>query len=76
MIQLFHVELLANWGAPDCIGLTGIQFLGPGFEPLDEELTRECQVRCEPSEVGTVGQLNKFVCELITENSHVNFGVK
>ena len=25
---VFHMELLENWGAPDCIGLTGIQFLG------------------------------------------------
>ncbi|VDN05821.1 unnamed protein product [Thelazia callipaeda] len=28
-IKVFHMELLENWGAPDCIGLTGLQFFGP-----------------------------------------------
>jgi hypothetical protein len=47
--QVFHIELLANWGSPDSIGLTGIQFLGPRFEPLNEVIAKECQVRCEPA---------------------------
>ncbi|VDK73915.1 unnamed protein product [Onchocerca ochengi] len=28
LLKVFHMELLENWGAPDCIGLTGLQFLG------------------------------------------------
>lgn len=35
MLSVFHVELLENWGAPDCIGLTGLQFLGPYGIVLD-----------------------------------------
>ncbi|KAI6232615.1 hypothetical protein M3Y99_01008200 [Aphelenchoides fujianensis] len=41
--KLFHMELSANWGAPDLIGLTGIQFLGPTGEPIS---TAGCIVRC------------------------------
>uniref|UniRef100_A0A914I8Z4 KATNIP domain-containing protein n=1 Tax=Globodera rostochiensis TaxID=31243 RepID=A0A914I8Z4_GLORO len=42
------MELLANWGCPDAIGLAGIQFLGPKFEPIADHLAMECVVRCEP----------------------------
>ncbi|CAD5207049.1 unnamed protein product [Bursaphelenchus okinawaensis] len=41
--KLFHLELTANWGFPDAIGLTGIQFLGKDGEPLDN---LDCTVRC------------------------------
>jgi hypothetical protein len=40
--------LLENWGSND-IGLTGVQFLGPGFSPLDENIAKECVIRCEPT---------------------------
>ncbi|VDK75114.1 unnamed protein product [Gongylonema pulchrum] len=36
------MELLENWGAPDCIGLTGLEFLGPHgiiLEHLDCNVT-------------------------------------
>ncbi|CAG9534229.1 unnamed protein product [Cercopithifilaria johnstoni] len=35
LLKVFHMELLENWGAPDCIGLTGLQFLGPNGIVLD-----------------------------------------
>uniref|UniRef100_A0A1I7VML8 DUF4457 domain-containing protein n=1 Tax=Loa loa TaxID=7209 RepID=A0A1I7VML8_LOALO len=35
LLKVFHVELLENWGAPDCIGLTGLQFLDPHGIVLD-----------------------------------------
>ncbi|VIO97313.1 Conserved hypothetical protein, putative [Brugia malayi] len=35
LLKVFHIELLENWGAPDCIGLTGLQFLGPHGIVLD-----------------------------------------
>ncbi|KAL3998297.1 hypothetical protein ACH3XW_14485 [Acanthocheilonema viteae] len=35
LLKVFHMELLENWGAPDCIGLTGLQFLGPHGIVLD-----------------------------------------
>ncbi|KAI6222775.1 hypothetical protein M3Y95_00929500 [Aphelenchoides besseyi] len=41
--KLFHMELSANWGCPDLIGLTGIQFLGSTGEPIS---TAGCVVRC------------------------------
>uniref|UniRef100_A0A915NXV0 KATNIP domain-containing protein n=1 Tax=Meloidogyne floridensis TaxID=298350 RepID=A0A915NXV0_9BILA len=46
--KLFHMELVESWGSADSIGLTGIQFLGPGFAPIDDNLAKECVVRCEP----------------------------
>ncbi|TKR92952.1 hypothetical protein L596_007501 [Steinernema carpocapsae] len=33
--RVFHMELHANWGASDIIGLTGVQFLGPHGNLLD-----------------------------------------
>ncbi|CAD5211495.1 unnamed protein product [Bursaphelenchus xylophilus] len=45
--NMFHMELLGNWGFPDAIGLTGIQFLGKDGEPLD---TANCTVRCSGEE--------------------------
>ncbi|EJW87964.1 hypothetical protein WUBG_01122 [Wuchereria bancrofti] len=42
LLKVFHMELLENWGAPDCIGLTGLQFLGPHgivLDPLDCSIT-------------------------------------
>lgn len=47
--KVFHIELLANWGCADAIGLTGIQFLGPKFQPLPDTLIKQCIVRSEPS---------------------------
>ncbi|KAL3086028.1 hypothetical protein niasHT_030452 [Heterodera trifolii] len=46
--KVFHMELLANWGCSDAIGLTGIQFFGPNFEPIADRIVKECVVRCEP----------------------------
>ncbi|KAL3114561.1 hypothetical protein niasHT_014368 [Heterodera trifolii] len=46
--KVFHMELLANWGCSDAIGLTGIQFFGPNFEPIADRMVKECVVRCEP----------------------------
>nr|CAD2203459.1 unnamed protein product [Meloidogyne enterolobii] len=46
--KLFHMELVESWGSADSIGLTGVQFLGPGFAPIDDNLAKECVVRCEP----------------------------
>uniref|UniRef100_A0A0N5AIG6 DUF4457 domain-containing protein n=1 Tax=Syphacia muris TaxID=451379 RepID=A0A0N5AIG6_9BILA len=34
-VKVLHLELLENWGAPDCIGLTGIQFLSRNGVPLN-----------------------------------------
>ncbi|VDK44797.1 unnamed protein product [Anisakis simplex] len=28
-VKVLHIELMESWGALDCIGLTGLQFLGP-----------------------------------------------
>lgn len=36
------MELLANWGTPDLIGFTGIQFLGPHSIPISSE---DCTIR-------------------------------
>ncbi|VDN50234.1 unnamed protein product [Dracunculus medinensis] len=33
--NVFQMELYENWGAPDCIGLTGLQFLGSRTTVLD-----------------------------------------
>uniref|UniRef100_A0A915C316 KATNIP domain-containing protein n=2 Tax=Parascaris univalens TaxID=6257 RepID=A0A915C316_PARUN len=33
-VKVLHMELTENWGAPDCIGLTSLQFLGPKGEIL------------------------------------------
>uniref|UniRef100_A0A915C313 KATNIP domain-containing protein n=1 Tax=Parascaris univalens TaxID=6257 RepID=A0A915C313_PARUN len=33
-VLVLHMELTENWGAPDCIGLTSLQFLGPKGEIL------------------------------------------
>jgi hypothetical protein len=57
------MELLANWGSPDFIGLAGIQFLGPNFEPLNDVLAGECNVRCEPESGndGGEGELAKLI---------------
>ncbi|KAF7639807.1 DUF4457 domain-containing protein [Meloidogyne graminicola] len=46
--KLFHIEILENWGSTEYIGLTGIQFLGPGFSPINENIVKECVIRCEP----------------------------
>lgn len=35
LLKVFHMELLENWGASDCIGLTGLQFLGPHSTVVD-----------------------------------------
>lgn len=35
MYSVFQMELYENWGAPDCIGLTGLQFLGSRTTVLD-----------------------------------------
>uniref|UniRef100_A0A915PT46 KATNIP domain-containing protein n=1 Tax=Setaria digitata TaxID=48799 RepID=A0A915PT46_9BILA len=35
LLKVFHMELLENWGAPDCIGLAGLQFLDPYGVVLD-----------------------------------------
>uniref|UniRef100_A0A915MDD3 KATNIP domain-containing protein n=1 Tax=Meloidogyne javanica TaxID=6303 RepID=A0A915MDD3_MELJA len=42
--KLFHMELVESWGSADSIGLTGVQFLGPGFAPIDDNLAKECVV--------------------------------
>ncbi|VDM43879.1 unnamed protein product [Toxocara canis] len=34
-VKVLHMELTENWGSPDCIGLTGLQFLGPKGVMLD-----------------------------------------
>uniref|UniRef100_A0A915MV68 KATNIP domain-containing protein n=1 Tax=Meloidogyne javanica TaxID=6303 RepID=A0A915MV68_MELJA len=39
--KLFHMELVESWGSADSIGLTGIQFLGPGFAPIDDNLAKD-----------------------------------
>ncbi|KAH7714252.1 Protein K04F10.2 [Aphelenchoides avenae] len=45
--KVFHMELASNWGCPDVIGLTGIQFLGADGEPI---AASGCQVRCSSTD--------------------------
>ncbi|KAK0425882.1 hypothetical protein QR680_009438 [Steinernema hermaphroditum] len=40
--RVFHMEITANWGAPDVVGLTGVQFLGPHGTLLDNS---KCSVK-------------------------------
>lgn len=49
------MELLANWGAPDTIGLTGIQFLGANSEPICAEC---CVIRYSGDQTSTSSLLN------------------
>uniref|UniRef100_A0A915DN38 Ubiquitin-ribosomal protein eL40 fusion protein n=1 Tax=Ditylenchus dipsaci TaxID=166011 RepID=A0A915DN38_9BILA len=46
--KVFHIELTANWGSADLIGLTGIQFLGPNSEQIS---TENCVIRCSTDPV-------------------------
>jgi hypothetical protein len=43
--QIIQMELAQNWGCPGAIGLTGVQFLGPGSNLISGE---HCTVRCSP----------------------------
>uniref|UniRef100_A0A914EGU0 KATNIP domain-containing protein n=1 Tax=Acrobeloides nanus TaxID=290746 RepID=A0A914EGU0_9BILA len=40
--KVFHMELRANWGSPDLVGMTGIEFLGKNGEPIS---TDGCVIR-------------------------------
>lgn len=44
---VFHMELVANWGLADAIGLTGVQFLGRDGEPLQQP---QCSVQSSVEE--------------------------
>uniref|UniRef100_A0A1I7WVM0 DUF4457 domain-containing protein n=1 Tax=Heterorhabditis bacteriophora TaxID=37862 RepID=A0A1I7WVM0_HETBA len=37
LFVVFHMELSSNWGSPDCIGLTGLEFMGARGEVIDTE---------------------------------------
>lgn len=41
--KVFHMELTANWGNLDFIGLTSIQFLGPNSELIS---MKNCTIQC------------------------------
>ncbi|KAI1708264.1 Protein KATNIP like protein [Ditylenchus destructor] len=62
--KLFHMELSANWGAPDLIGLTGIQFLGPNSQPIP---TDNCIVRCSTESGSNANTLQRLLnCKNLT----------
>lgn len=41
--KVFHMELIANWGNADFIGLTSIQFLGLNSKLIS---MKNCTIRC------------------------------